>query len=128
MGLEPVTVTLSSFERLEILRGEFKARAAELQETEKELRGALRELATHQYLKSVSPSYARRPVPQGAATVSELEERRRALHEILRAIGAAMPELERATGTGRPGRSPSRYCPGGTSRPAPKQARRSRFE
>ncbi len=113
MGLEPVTVTLSSFERLEILRAELKARVADLQVAEKKLRSALRELATHQYLKGVSPWYAQRPVPPGAASVSELDQQRRALHEVIRAVSAAMAELEKATGTGQP---------------APKQTRRNRFE
>ncbi len=67
MGLDAITVTLTTFEKLEILRSELKACEEELQAIEKNLREALRSLATHRYLKSISPYYAGRPAPAEAA-------------------------------------------------------------
>ena len=47
MGLDPHTVTLTSVAKLEILRSELKAREEHVQKIEKELRNAMRSLATH---------------------------------------------------------------------------------
>jgi hypothetical protein len=115
MAFEPITVTLSTFEKLEILRGELKAREEELQNVERELKNALRMLATHRYLKGVSPYYARRPTPPEAAAVPEIEKRRQALYQVIQAIRAEVPRLEAAAA----GRQP----------PPPRAARRrNRFE
>ena len=114
MGLDAITVTLNTFEKLEILRGELKAREELLQKVEKELRDAMRSLATHRYLKSVSPYYASRPTPPEAASVAELEKRRQALYQVIQEIRAAVPRLEVSVP--------------GQGQPAPHQGgRRSRF-
>lgn len=94
MGLDPVTVTLTTFEKLQVLRGELKDREEELQGIEKNLRDALRALATHRYLRSVSPYYANRPPPPEAASVPEIEKRRQALYGVIQMIRAAIPRLE----------------------------------
>jgi hypothetical protein len=103
MGLDAITVTFTSFEKLEILRGELKACEEHLQKVEKELRDAMRSLATHRYLKSVSSYYASRPTPPEAATVREVEKRRQALYQVIQEIRAEIPRLEVAgPGQGQP--------------------------
>ena len=114
MGLDAITVTLTSFEKLEILRGELKAREEHLQKVEKELRDSVRSLATHRYLKGLSSYYASRPTPPEAASVGELEKHRQALYQVIQEIRAAIPRLEMSVP--------------GQGQPAPRQAgRRSRF-
>ena len=115
MGLDAVTVTLTTFEKVQILRGELKAREEELQAIEKNLRDALRSLTTHRYLKSISPYYAGRPAPAEAASVPEIEKRRKALYQVIQAIRAAAPRLEAAV----PGKGQAQSAHGG--------GRRSRF-
>jgi hypothetical protein len=93
--------SLTPYEKLEILRSEVKAREEELQAVEKDLRGASRALATHQYLKSVSAFYGSRPAPPEAGKVTELVSRRHALLDVIRALRAEMPRVESAAVSGK---------------------------
>jgi hypothetical protein len=102
MGLDPVTVTLTPFEKLEILRTELKAREEEMQSVERDLRRAMRTLATHRYLRSVSEFYASQPPPPEAATAPELDKRRQALYQLIQALRAEIPRLESAAVRGQP--------------------------
>jgi len=99
MGLDPITVTLSTFEKLEILRTEIKAREQELADTEKELRAALRSVATQRFLKSLAPYYNSVPLPPEAAAAPDLERKRHSLYQVIQAIRAQIPRLE-STATG----------------------------
>ena len=96
MGLEPITVTLSTYEKLEILRIELKVRQEELRNVEHDLRGAMRALAQHRYLKSLSTFYGGQPAPGEAGKVPELDKRRQALYQVIAAIRAEVPKLESA--------------------------------
>jgi len=119
MGLEPITVTLSTFERLEILRSELKAREEELQGVERDLRNAMRAFATYKYLKSISPYYADRPAPPEVTAVPELDKKRQALYQVIQAIRAEIPRLESSAGG-----APAQAVPS-----APRaEPRRNRFE
>jgi hypothetical protein len=102
MGLDPVTVTLTPYEKLEILRAELKARDEEMQSVERELRRAMRTLATHRYLRLVSEFYASQPPPPEAATVPQLDKRRQALHQLIQALRTEIPKLESAAVSGQP--------------------------
>ncbi len=106
MGLDPVTVTLTTFQKLETLRTELKIREEELQSTEGDLRKAMQELAVHRYLKSVSPYYGAFPPPEAAATVSGLEKHRQALYAVIMSIRGEIPRLEAAVSA--PAAAPSR--------------------
>jgi hypothetical protein len=96
MGLDPVTVTLTSFQKLETLRTELKIREEELQSVERDLRSAMRALAVHRYLKTVSPFYGTLPPPEEAATAPGLEKQRQALYAVIQTIRAGIPRLEAA--------------------------------
>ena len=96
MGLDPITVTLTTFEKLETLRAEMKVREEELQAVERDLRGAMRSLAIHRYLKAISPFYSGMPPPPETATVAELEKRRLALYAVIQSLRAEIPRLESA--------------------------------
>ena len=94
MGLDPITVTLSTFEKLEILRTEVKVREQELADTEKELRAALRSVATQRFLKSLAPYYNSVPLPPEAAAAPDLERKRQSLYQVIQAIRSQIPRLE----------------------------------
>jgi hypothetical protein len=115
MGLEPITVTLSSFEKLEILRTELKQCEQAAQDAERDLRAALRAVAVQRYLKSVAPFYNERPLPPEAAAAPELERKRQALYQVIQALRSQIPRLE-ANATGAPKAAPR------------SDKRRSRFE
>ena len=116
MGLEPITITLTTYEKIEILRSELKAREEEFKNLEHELRGAMQALAEHRYLKSLSTFYAKQPVPPEAAAVPDLEKRRQALYQLIAAVRSEIPKLESAAVSG-------------TAPPPPRsEKRRARFE
>ncbi len=104
MPLEPITVTLTTYEKLEILRGELKVREEELKTVEHELRLAMQALAQHRYLKSLCTFYTHQPAPAEAATVPDLDKRRQALFQVIAALRAEVPRLESAavSGVGAP--------------------------
>lgn len=94
MGPEPIIVTLSAFEKLEIVRAELRARSEELAAVERELRSAARALESYRFIKTISPYYAQRPEPEEASRVPELEARRQALYQLLQTLKATVPRLE----------------------------------
>ena len=96
MGLDPVSVTLTTFEKLESLRTELKVREEELQSVERDLRSAMRALAMHRYLKKVSPFYGTLPPPEEAATAPGLEKQRQALYAVIHTLRTEIPRLETA--------------------------------
>ena len=116
MALEPITVTLTTYEKIEILRSELKTREEELKTVEHDLRVAMQALAQHRYLKSLSTFYARQQAPTEAAAVPNLEKRRQALFQLIVALRGEVPRLESAavSGVATP---PSRF-----------ENRRTRFE
>jgi len=117
MGLDPVTVTLTTYEKLETLRTELKIREEELQKVERDLRSAMRALAVHRYLKTVSPFYGTLPPPQEAATAPGLEKQRQALFAVIQTIRTEVPRLEAAVSS-----------PGAGAAPARREGRRNRFQ
>lgn len=114
MGLDPVSVTLTTFEKLETLRTELKIREEELQSVERDLRSAMRAIATHRYLKTVSPFFGALPPPQEASTAPGLEKTRQALFAVIQTIRAEVPRLDAAVSS-----------PAAPSRP---EGRRNRFQ
>ncbi len=106
MGLEPITVTLTTYEKLEILRAELKSREEEFKNAERDLRSAMRALAEHRYLKSLTTFYTSQLAPAEAAMVPELDKRRQALSQVIAAIRAEIPRLESAAVSGVPAPPP----------------------
>ncbi len=96
MGLDPVSVHLTTYQKLETLRTELKIREQELQNVEHDLRSAMQVLAVHRYLKSVSPFYGAMPPPPEAATASGLEKQRQALYSVILTIRGEIPKLDAA--------------------------------
>lgn len=112
MPAPPITVQLSKFEQIEILRLELGEREEELRQTESKIRDILFEIERLKYLRSLHALYQKQPEPQEAASLPELQSRREALREALDTLQAALSALERETAgqtppAGRVARPPS---------------------
>ena len=64
----------------------------------------MRSLATHRYLKTVSPFYATVPAPPEATAVADLEKQRQALYGVIQSIRGEVPRLEAAVSSPPPRR------------------------
>lgn len=97
MPAPPITVQLSEFQQLEILRLELAAREEELHQTEAKIREVLFELERLKYLQGLNQLYQKQPQPQEAANLSQMQARREALRDALDALQAALSALEKET-------------------------------
>jgi hypothetical protein len=97
MPTPPITVQLSKFELIEILRLEIEAREEELRQTEIKIRDVLLEIERLKYLQSLSTFYAKQPQPQDAGNLPQLAARREALGEAIETLQAALTALEKET-------------------------------
>jgi hypothetical protein len=128
MPLEPINVELSRFEKVKILRDEREARAEELAEVERTLRERLRELETQRFLESMSPYYAANAREIASSEdLRQLEERRRALAELIDTIDRQIPALLNADGS-EPEGSPQEPGQKPADAARPKVARKAKFD
>jgi hypothetical protein len=114
MSLPPITLQLSKFEQLEILRLEIETREEELRNIEKSIRQILWELERQKYLKSLSPFFEQLTLPEEAARLPDLEAYRVALGDAIETIRAGVAALEKETKDQVPppkGNMPSRFGP-----------------
>lgn len=88
MGLEPISVELTDFNKLELLRDEVESLTEKLAEAEKSIRDAMLAAARREFLMSLSPYYA--SVPAGDVDVARLQE----LHAQRQLVGSALEVVE----------------------------------
>ena len=127
MGLPPITVALTDFERLEILRHELELREQELQDAEKDVRRILYEVERQKYLASIHALFQQLPQPEEAANLPQLIANRDGLHQAIQAMKAALQALEAATrGAAPTAAAPQR--PGAPQRGSAPGSQRMRFD
>ena len=97
MGLEPITVELTDFSRLELLRDEDERLTEELSEIEKQMRDLMLEQERLQYLLSLSQYYNDREAVD-ASKLQELETRRQLVHATLEVVQSQRQQYEEALG------------------------------
>ena len=97
MALPPISVQLTKFENIEILRIEIEAREEELKVSEKTIRALLYEIEKVRYLKSLHPFFLQIPDPPEAATVPQLHTKREALNQAIETMKAHLAQLEGET-------------------------------
>ncbi|MGD0091962.1 MAG: cell division protein FtsA [Planctomycetota bacterium] len=97
MPVPPMTIELTTFEQLEIVRTEVEARDEELRQVESKIRTALFEAERLKYLQVLHPSYLELPQPPDVANVPQLEARREVLRQTLVTLRAALSALEKET-------------------------------
>jgi len=117
MPTPPITVQLSKFEQIEIVRLEIGTREEELRQTESKMRDVLFDIERLKYLKSLHALYQQQQTPE-AAKLPELQARREALRGALDALQAAMDALQKETA----GQVPPPPRAAGQTRPAGNQA------
>ena len=100
MGLSPITVSLTKFQQLEILRQEEEDRAREFADIEKKIRAILWEVERIKYLQRVHPHYRALKIPEEAAELPALEQYRQSLADALATVRASIQELEKELGPG----------------------------
>ena len=93
----PISVQLSKFEQLEILRSEIEAREEQLKQTERQIREILYEMERQRYLQSLHAIFAQLPLPEGAENLEQLNQIRDALGDAILAMQAALRQLEAET-------------------------------
>jgi hypothetical protein len=125
MALPPITVQLSKFEQLEILRLEIDAREDELRELEAKLKAILYDVEKRRYLLSIHGFFQEvEPHPE-MVNYQNLAQRRDILGQAIETLKSHLTALEAETGTtgaARPALRPAAGPP-----PAP-GAPRKRFD
>lgn len=98
MALPTISVQLSKFEHIEILREEIEAREKELQESERKIREILWASEKQRYLKSLHPFFlsALQDSPE-AAQIPQLHIRREALSQALEIMRVQLTQVEAET-------------------------------
>jgi len=118
MPAPPITIQLSKFEQIEILRLEIEEREEELRQTEIKIRNVLFDVERLKFLKGLHAIYQKQPQPQEAANLPALHAQRDALRDALDVLQEALSALRRETagqapppgrgaGPARPGSNPA---------------------
>jgi len=103
MALPPITVQLSKFEQLEILRIETDAREDELRALETKIRDILYDVEKRRYLHTLHPIFQEIEPHAEMVNYQTLVQRRQAIDEALTNLKAATAALEAETaGLSRP--------------------------
>ncbi|MHC4915711.1 MAG: hypothetical protein ACYTGB_09480 [Planctomycetota bacterium] len=119
MGLEPISVQLSDFNKLELLREENERLGEELAEVEKGIRDVMLAAHKRQFLMSLAPYYAslKEEAAGEAAKVKEFESRRELIHAASQVVKVQLDQLEATVGAGAPGGQPrAARAPRGSAR------------
>ena len=126
MAAPPITVQLTKFEQIEILRAEIEAREEELRKTEVRMREVLFEMERQKYLKTLHPLYQAVQPPPDAANLTQLNDYREALRGAIQVMQAALAALEKETAGQAvpPSRSAGGLRPGGPAAAAAPGQRR----
>jgi hypothetical protein len=120
MGLEPISVELTDFAKLELLRDEEERLTEELAEVERSIRAAMIDRTRREFLMSLSPYYAAQ-AQEGpdVAKLKELDSRRQLVYGALTVVSTQKQQLEEALGAPEKGtgarRSPRAKPPGSKS-------------
>lgn len=124
-----VSLKLSKFEQIEILRAEIELRDTELKQVEKQIRAVLFEVERQRFLQTLHSVFQQLTPPEHAAHLPELEANREALFDALAVMQSALKNLETETTgqTAPPSRSSGMIRPAGGIN-APKRAKFDSFD
>lgn len=110
MPAQPISVQLSKFEQIEILRLEIEARQEELKKTEHQIRDCLYEMEKQRYLQSIHALFQSLTPPAEAANLGHHNAMRDALVDAIQTMESALTALQGETAgqTAPPSRGLSR--------------------
>ncbi|HLX64636.1 MAG TPA: hypothetical protein VKX17_25410 [Planctomycetota bacterium] len=137
MPLPPISVQLTNFQQIEILRDQIEEFEEELKKTEARIREALYQVEKQRYLTALHPVFQHTPPQPDVQALPELHEARETLSSAVETMKAALAQLESVTGavprpprpqapaaTRLSGVAPSAPAPGASSA----AVRRNRFD
>jgi len=132
MPLPPITVQLSKFEQVEIVRQEIETRETELKHVEKQMRECMFELERQRFLQTLHPIFQQMTKPEQAAHLPQLSATRESLAGAIQNMQATLTALEAET-LGQhapPSRNPGlqRAPAGAPAAGAPRRAKFDNFE
>ena len=107
MALPPITVQLTNFQQIEILRDQIEQFEEELKKTESRIRDLLYEQEKQHYLRTVHAIFQHAPGAQGTEALPEMHGTREALAGALEAMKAVLANLEASSGPLPPRPAPS---------------------
>jgi hypothetical protein len=119
MGLEPISVELTDFNKLELLREEEERLGEELAEVEKSIRDIMLAAEKRAFLMSLASYYAKLKdgAAEDAAKLQELDSRRQLVHAALQVVRSHVAQTEQSLGASAPsGASKAARAPRGSSR------------
>lgn len=130
MPAQPISVQLSKFEHIEILRTEIDARQEELKKTEHQIRETLYEIERQRYLQMLHPLFQTMTPPAEAANLPQYNAHRDALVEAIQAMENTLTALQAETAgqTAPPTRGLSRPGASGANPAAGTSAPRRKFD
>ena len=103
MGLDPISVELTDFNKLEVLRDEEERLSEELAEIVKQIRSRMLATAEAEFLIGLSPYYAAKKEELAGNDVSELNARRELVSSTIETVSAQRQALEKALEGQTPG-------------------------
>ena len=117
----PITLQLSKFEQIEILRAEIEKREEELKQIERQMREVLFELERQRYLQTVHAMFHEMPQPEQATNMPHYAVAHDTLSEAIEAMHATLTRLQSETAgqTAPPSRSAQQARPGMAAPSAP---------
>ncbi len=100
MPVEPITVELSAYNKLQILRKQLDERSREYQEIEASIREILLHVQEVEFLKSLASAYSHLDVLEEQKQLDVLNSRRLELYELVQVIEKMIPDLEQSAKSG----------------------------
>jgi hypothetical protein len=97
--LTPITVQLTAFQQIEILRQEIEQFEEDLKKTEARIREVLYQGEKHRYLTTLHPVFQQTAAPRELQELPELNGTRESLAAGLEAMRKALVELQASAGT-----------------------------
>jgi hypothetical protein len=130
MAMPPVTIQLSKFEQLEILRQEIEAKETELKHIEKQIRDCMFELERQRFLQTIHPIFQQMTQPEQAPHLPHLHANREAIAGAIQNMQAMLAALEAETAGQHapPSRNPGQFQRPGAPAAAPGAPRRAKFD
>ncbi len=119
MGLEPISVELTDFNKLELLREEAERLGEELAEVEKSIRDIMLAAEKRAFLISLASYYGKlkEGAAEDAAKLQELDSRRQLTHAALQVVKSHAAQTEQNLGASAPpGATKAARAPRGSSR------------
>jgi len=130
MPAQPISVQLSKFEQIEILRTEIEARQEELKKTEHQIRECLYEIERQRYLQTLHPLFQTITPPAEAANMARHNALRDSLTDAIQVMEHTLTGLQGETAgqTAPPSRGLSRPAAAGLNPAAGVSAPRRKFD